>query len=363
MTPEHDAAGRPVSPTFAAEPRPEASAPTVYLHIGMPKTASTSLQHVLSTGAEALRERGYLYPAQWTRGVPPGHHALTEAVSGDPSAMLDIARELRQYLSQHPARHVVLSAEGLAEALLRDRARATLGAFLTRCAATAELEVVIAIRRLDEFLHSAFLQATKAGRAGQALTAEEFVSARGRRWVENLFPGIEWLRESAPGRLTILPYHEGEDLLAELLQALGLRGLQEAVTDRPAQANRRFGLKAQAVMLLPDAALRVLGMRQRQHLYDLFGSGQFEFGDEVYDYDVFGYDLRQEIHSRALARAAECGIHEYTTAFAHAAVPHMAAVDLDTSLLSSADFYELHEALKGQRKQARAAVTGAETGI
>ena len=35
---------------------------TIYLHIGHPKTASSSLQHFLSKNREALEKEGYIYP-------------------------------------------------------------------------------------------------------------------------------------------------------------------------------------------------------------------------------------------------------------------------------------------------------------
>jgi hypothetical protein len=41
---------------------------TIYLHIGMPKTGTTSLQHFLSNNREKLLEKLWILSWTWTRG-------------------------------------------------------------------------------------------------------------------------------------------------------------------------------------------------------------------------------------------------------------------------------------------------------
>jgi hypothetical protein len=54
---------------------------TIYLHIGMPKTGSTTLQHFFRQNYEALRERGYLYPTSG-RGKYDHHSQLRFVAAG-----------------------------------------------------------------------------------------------------------------------------------------------------------------------------------------------------------------------------------------------------------------------------------------
>jgi hypothetical protein len=333
-------------PTSAEPTRPMAGT-KLFLHIGMPKTGTSAAQHVLARNAPALRARGYVYPEQWM-GALGGHHVLTDRIR-KPGQAAPISGEVCRYLSEHRGESVILSTEGLAGTLLTTRRRRAFADFVARCVAIADTRVVMALRRIDEFLASVYLQVTKMGMGDGTLTPEEYVASRGRKWTDGLFSAIRWFREQTKAELVLIPYLEDEDFLPELLGALGLDDLTDLRPEPTERVNRRLGLKAQSVFLLPDRALDVLGVKRRTQLADLFSSGEFEFRDEVYDYDVLGGELRGQIHARALKRARECGIDEYTDAFADAEPGSAPRARIDSSLITATDLSDLARAVATQK--------------
>ena len=316
--------------------------------MGMPKTGTTSLQGALSGNAEALAARGYLYPDRWITGDPPAHHVLAHSIARNPHEAPALTRDICEYLSQHPNRKVILSSEGVTRTLLHQPGRAVLGEFLKRCSEVAEVTVVIALRRIDAFLGSAYLQVSKSGRIAFGLTAEQFLSRRAGRWTHGLFSGLQWLRSNPDVRVVMLPYFERTDSLPAQLVALGIDDTAGMQLEPARNLNRRLGLKAQAALMLPNQALRPLGVRRRRQLIELFDSGRFEFSDESYDYDVLGYELRSQVHRRALAQAERLGIKEYTAAFSGVELPSAPQSHVDTSLISAGDLHDLARALEAQ---------------
>ena len=274
---------------------------------------------------------------------------MAHSIARNPREAPALTRDICEYLSQHPNRKVILSSEGVARSLLHQPGRAVLGEFLKRCSEVADTTVVIALRRLDAFLGSAYLQITKTGEPiSVGLTAEQFVSRRGRQWINGLFSGLHWLRSNPEVRLVLVPYLERTDSLPNLLAALGIDDTAGMQLEPARNLNRSLGLKAQAALMLPNQALRPLGVRRRRQLIELFDSGRFEFSDESYDYDVLGYELRSQIHTRALAQAERLGIKEYTAAFSDVELPSTRQSHIDTSLISAVDLHDLARALEAR---------------
>lgn len=321
----------------------------LYLHIGMWKTGTTSLQRILATNAPALALQGYLYPRRWTMGRPGGHYALN-SIDRSPDRAPALSRDVRRYLVQNRGRKVVLSTEGLAHSLLHEPGRKALAAFLELCSEAAEPRVIMALRRFDEYHAAAYLQVTKTARAGAAIPPAEFVRRRSRP-MDMLFGGLRWLREEAGATVTLIPYAEGKDILPAVLRAMGIEQAGTLESGAATTANRRLGLKAHIVLSLPDGALARLGVR-RGKLIKLFESGAFAFRDEVYDFDLLGHELRSRIHRRALEEARRHGIDEYVNAFAGVTLPATTATRFDTSLISGADLLDLTEAIAAQRATA-----------
>ena len=82
------------------------------LHIGLPKTATSSVQHLLSTGKGGLARRGVCHP-----GTTPFHHLLARSVASARSDRQRVADETLAGFAEEAravgAGHVVLSSEHL----------------------------------------------------------------------------------------------------------------------------------------------------------------------------------------------------------------------------------------------------------
>ncbi len=128
---------------------------TVYVHIGLHKTGTSSIQAFLRKNKPALLERGYLYPRTgWTAG---GHHNLAYELLGRkrfseaPGRLADLEAELAT------APHAILSSEELEFLELADvrRLKAALG--------EREARIIVYLRRQDALIGSTYAQQVKMG--------------------------------------------------------------------------------------------------------------------------------------------------------------------------------------------------------
>ena len=55
-----------------------------YIHIGLAKTGSTSIQYAMAMGRQALLEQGYFFPTSGTPDRASGHHCLAWALCNSP---------------------------------------------------------------------------------------------------------------------------------------------------------------------------------------------------------------------------------------------------------------------------------------
>jgi hypothetical protein len=328
-------------------PRQSATSTVLYLHMGMPKTGTSLLQSMLSASGPALARQGYAYPDLWPGS---GHYGLSPVFQA-PDGAPDTVREVRDYLADNQGRKVVLSLEGLSFALHTPRKRSNLAQFLNQCSGVAEVRAIIALRRIDEFYASLFLHVTKVRPQNAEAAPEAFVSRRSG-WMDTLFSGMRWLREEQEIPLALVPYFEDANVLPGLFEALGIDPAELRSTPKR-KVNRRLGLKAHSALALPEAQLERVGV-ERSELVPLLQTGTFVFEDETYDYDPLGYELRSQIHERALREARENGITEYVEAFGSAELPRASRTHIDASLISEADLADLIDAVAAWRARGAA---------
>ena len=130
----------------------------VYVHVGLPKTGTTSLQFALERGREAMLEHDVLFPG-------PLHHdqrraaydLLGRRIPGDDEKVAGAFTSLVEEILDHPARTVVISEEllGLARPVhVRRLARALRG---------HRLHLVVTVRDLGRTLLAAWQQEVVSG--------------------------------------------------------------------------------------------------------------------------------------------------------------------------------------------------------
>jgi len=129
----------------------------IILHIGPPKTGTSSLQEILFAAQETLMEQGVAYPTLGRHNRMPraaGHHGLPAVIQAGASLPMPFL----EWIGELPAGHsVVLSSEDFAS--LEPEQVAHLAAQLPG----AEVEVVYYARRWDRLLPSVWQELVKHG--------------------------------------------------------------------------------------------------------------------------------------------------------------------------------------------------------
>lgn len=125
---------------------------TAYVHIGIGKTGTTSIQGYLAGHRVPLLKRGFLYPSAGLLGN--AHYGFFELQSSKvTSASFDL---LAQEIAEHPSANIVISSENLSfapEAVI-ERFLQVLG---------GDTQILFYVRRQEELISSVFLQWVKDG--------------------------------------------------------------------------------------------------------------------------------------------------------------------------------------------------------
>jgi hypothetical protein len=248
--------------------------PVVYFHVGVPKTGTTYLQHVLAANRDLLRERGLLYPgvgasSQWTYSHYRASLDLRGASLGA-RADRDVSGSWRRLVDQVAAwpGPSLIDHESFAAARDREirRARADL--------AFAELHLVVTARDLARQIpavwqeriknrstasYREFLAAIQAPPRRRSRGARRFWRTYGlaqvvRRWSADLDPSHVHI-------VTVPPSTDDPTLLwRRFAGMLGLEpGEYDAAAD-PAAANRSLGAAEAAVIRRFNELADDLGM-------------------------------------------------------------------------------------------------------
>lgn len=135
------------------------------VHIGLPRTGTTSLQHVLADARPGLAAAGILYPALTPRAEATphlSHQYLGEALDGrrPPAQRHELLQDLAAQLRASPASTVILSYEGLCRRRFWRRSPAP----VLRDLFAAEgftMETVLTVKPQTEYLNSLYTLRTQ----------------------------------------------------------------------------------------------------------------------------------------------------------------------------------------------------------
>ena len=81
------------------------------VHIGLPKTGTTSLQRHLCKHAGILEENGCLYPKEWMAPKHFAHHLVSLAVLQGGADNDEVLAKFADYLRARKNDHVLISSE------------------------------------------------------------------------------------------------------------------------------------------------------------------------------------------------------------------------------------------------------------
>lgn len=133
--------------------------PKLFLHVGLPKTATTTIQDYLSKNAAQLAQQGWLYPQtarQYVAHHPIGNFFRSNTL--DWALPLDKDKVKTDLLAEVKASgcdNVIMSTESLASAPWRAAVKKYFSEF--------EVYIVFFLRRQDRWLESAYQEEQKGG--------------------------------------------------------------------------------------------------------------------------------------------------------------------------------------------------------
>ena len=144
--------------------------PTLYIHAGMPKTGTTTLQSFLYNNRTLLAERFKIYyPATGVNPQRGGTHQELFPVTPK------IWNQLRKELSAFPSCDVVVSEEGIYGNAFRGFEPCHLD-IVREILPSYDVKIILYLRRLDDYLKSLFNELTRLGLFLKKPSYAEFIA-------------------------------------------------------------------------------------------------------------------------------------------------------------------------------------------
>jgi hypothetical protein len=315
----------------------------VTLHIGLPKTATTVLQARLAANASELRLHGVDYPDLFRdnkEGI--AHHKIPELVRSENKEDRNAAiQDILSCIKTAPFDRIVFSSEDMSN-LLAPRYADTFWELVHALQSTADLSVVVALRRLDQMFESMYLHSTKTGEI--AIDIDAYMSQR-HTWGANFFEKLATLRAlCGKDRLHLIKYAKSGSYIVQILAALGVdEAWLVAEKTSKARTNSKLAFKQQVTLYhLPEINQSLGTQIARGQLIRAFESGELTFPEDSTDYSVIPPLWSLYYQESSLRWAIHHGVLEYYDAFSATEVPKRLATLLDISALSIRDYCLLH---------------------
>ena len=221
----------------------------LFIHAGLAKTGTTSIQRYFTRNRRAIRDLGFDYPDLCVSESGEAHHNISDEIMNhkkfDPTQ--GSIRDMQAYLAApHRLQNIVLSSEGLATCIANKQKLPEFVKFLKSARDTGyRLYLIIMFRKFEHLIKLRYLQKLKTGQLDQELEAfvDENVTWFGRLFLH--MKGLE--RMLGNGVFVPIDLAMGEsDAVAHLKAFVGLPDSE--LLSAPQRSNERFGLKKIAVL-------------------------------------------------------------------------------------------------------------------
>lgn len=224
--------------------------PHVYIHIGRPKTGTTSIQKHLYANREALLSLGVLYP---DIGIIDGaHHVIaTSLLSNLPRMIESLPTEdeqvlQQQYLEQvktHKPEKVVISSEffTIMTGPREEEARQKLKAFFQQAPfQDSPITIISYFRNQPDHIESAFSQEVRNVALSRTINFDEFSHRFLSAKHSNYYWAVcQWAAVFGESSITVRPFERsqlaGGDAIADFLNVIGVSdssGMLKANTEK-----------------------------------------------------------------------------------------------------------------------------------
>ncbi len=211
---------------------------------------------------------------------------------------------------------------------------------LSELSGAASVDVVIALRRIDDFIESMYLHSTKSGDLKSSI--DEYASMR-TVWVEKFFEGLSLLRElAAVTRCEYVPYRKERGFLTTVAGALGVPANVRLERGIASWIGGKLALKAQIVMLfLAEVEAEIGEKLHRAKLVRAFEDGTLTLANDIQDYRVMPASWSEYFHKVSLLHSSKQGIAEYNEAFSNEVLSEYSHEELSFVRLQKVDFEQL----------------------
>ncbi len=213
---------------------------TIYLHIGTPKTGTTSLQKILASNRRLLLEKGYFYPPQGIPSHDNGHHCLawsflhpdgvrTDAYLGKRFECGQVPADVLDAIQNQAVENVILTSEyfWLLENISQIEA-------VKDMLKGYRVILIVYLRRQDRFFLSSYSENVKRG------CVKPFLTFQRERQIKGDYRLLlsQWRKVFGHSNVIARRYQENSDkawLINDFLQTLEipLEGNQLKYASRP----------------------------------------------------------------------------------------------------------------------------------
>jgi hypothetical protein len=239
----------------------------LYIHCGLAKTGTTSIQKFLSQSREQLNAIDYDYPTICQNNDGYNHGNLTWQFFNhtyfDPRA--GTADDFLGFLNSSDRKsNIVISAEGFANCLVREHPSVHFLDFLRSAVQLNDaVYLVFSFRTFWRYIESLYLQLLKAGSLKVSLSHH---IERRLIWLRRLLEEIAALREIVGDDRVLVADVDMSDSISALLPLLQID--ESKLGPRPEKLNARLGIKKAALLYLFqfDPGGELSGRSQRQIL-------------------------------------------------------------------------------------------------
>lgn len=185
------------------------------IHIGMPKTGTTSIQNIMHTNADLINNYFLIYPRQYCNSpFDFGHNTLAQKLINNPFG--EDADEFIRFLNKKENKYnnVIISAEWFTNGLANDL-KEKFFKLLQRLAIFTDVCIIIFVRRFDSFIDSSFKLEIKNG----TIQTRDIIKYANERlvWFEQILKSLAELESSSfISSLRIIPYKKGTDSIKKI---------------------------------------------------------------------------------------------------------------------------------------------------